>query len=186
MYQAGWWPDPGRRHQLRYHDGNRWTEHVSDNGINSIDPFGVAAQPYFVPVPAPTHRSNGLAVASLVLGILAALCAFLLFLLNLFVGTFARNWGDPIQTMPESSYNVVLESCGPAELHWLNASGTIQNTSNTRTSYWISVHFLDGNGEQVAEARDVIRMLDSGLIAHWTARSTQEHQGAVSCEIVVE
>jgi Protein of unknown function (DUF2510) len=27
---AGWFPDPGRAHQLRYWDGQTWTEHVAD------------------------------------------------------------------------------------------------------------------------------------------------------------
>lgn len=35
---GGWHPDPGGRHQLRWWDGHRWTEHVHNNGINSIDP----------------------------------------------------------------------------------------------------------------------------------------------------
>lgn len=35
---ASWQPDPSRRHELRYWDGNRWTEHVSDAGRQSTDP----------------------------------------------------------------------------------------------------------------------------------------------------
>lgn len=35
---AAWHPDPRGRHQLRYYDGTRWTEHVSTNGVQSIDP----------------------------------------------------------------------------------------------------------------------------------------------------
>lgn len=33
-----WQPDPTGRHGLRYHDGMRWTEHVSDAGVQSFDP----------------------------------------------------------------------------------------------------------------------------------------------------
>jgi hypothetical protein len=36
---AGWFADPGRRHELRYWDGQRWTEHVSDRGIQAVDPL---------------------------------------------------------------------------------------------------------------------------------------------------
>ena len=40
--QAGpapdWYPDPYRRHQLRYWDGARWTPHVSTNGVSAQDP----------------------------------------------------------------------------------------------------------------------------------------------------
>ncbi len=32
-----WYADPSRKHQLRYFDGVRWTENVSDNGFQSID-----------------------------------------------------------------------------------------------------------------------------------------------------
>lgn len=36
--EAAWLADPTRRHQLRYWDGTRWTEHVSDQGNTSLDP----------------------------------------------------------------------------------------------------------------------------------------------------
>lgn len=32
-----WLPDPTGRHQLRYWDGTRWSEHVSDRGVPSWD-----------------------------------------------------------------------------------------------------------------------------------------------------
>lgn len=35
---ASWQPDPSHRHELRYWDGTRWTEHVSDAGRQSTDP----------------------------------------------------------------------------------------------------------------------------------------------------
>ncbi len=40
---AGWQADPFGRHELRYHDGSKWTEHVSDAGATSVD----------IPVPSP-------------------------------------------------------------------------------------------------------------------------------------
>jgi Protein of unknown function (DUF2510)/Protein of unknown function (DUF2516) len=36
--QAGWYPDPYARHEQRWFDGFRWTEHVSDAGAPSADP----------------------------------------------------------------------------------------------------------------------------------------------------
>jgi hypothetical protein len=36
---AGWFADPGRRHELRYWDGQRWTGHVSDRGTQGRDPL---------------------------------------------------------------------------------------------------------------------------------------------------
>lgn len=36
---SGWRPDPASRHELRYHDGSNWTQHVSDNGVQAEDPL---------------------------------------------------------------------------------------------------------------------------------------------------
>lgn len=36
---AAWHPDPLGRHELRYWDGAKWTEHVSNAGATSIDPL---------------------------------------------------------------------------------------------------------------------------------------------------
>lgn len=36
---ASWHPDPTGRHQLRYWDGSRWTDHVADNGVQSTSPL---------------------------------------------------------------------------------------------------------------------------------------------------
>jgi len=35
----GWYPDPSARHEQRYWDGTRWTEHVNDGGVQSTDPL---------------------------------------------------------------------------------------------------------------------------------------------------
>lgn len=35
---AGWFADPGGRHDVRYWDGARWTAHVRDRGMAGIDP----------------------------------------------------------------------------------------------------------------------------------------------------
>lgn len=43
-HPANWYPDPTRRHELRYYDGTAWTAHVSDRGITGSDPLDAAAQ----------------------------------------------------------------------------------------------------------------------------------------------
>jgi hypothetical protein len=35
---AAWHPDPTARHEMRYWDSTRWTEHVSDAGVQATDP----------------------------------------------------------------------------------------------------------------------------------------------------
>ncbi|KTS13321.1 DUF4041 domain-containing protein [Microbacterium testaceum] len=37
--QADWFPDPAHRHERRYWDGTRWTEHVFSAGVQGIDPL---------------------------------------------------------------------------------------------------------------------------------------------------
>jgi hypothetical protein len=58
----GWYPDPYRRHESRYWDGGRWTEHVSDAGAAAVDPTAwgtpsapasAAPPPGWGPAPAP-------------------------------------------------------------------------------------------------------------------------------------
>ena len=47
---ANWYDDPTGRHQHRYWDGNAWTSHVSDNGIQGTDDIAAASA-------APTEES---------------------------------------------------------------------------------------------------------------------------------
>ena len=49
---TGWYPDPSRRHQYRYWDGERWTENARDAGQTTIDPPSA-------PVPAPWPSQPG-------------------------------------------------------------------------------------------------------------------------------
>lgn len=67
-----WLPDPSGRHELRWWDGRRWTEHVSDGGVTTAD------QPGELPPPppsakSPAQRRSGRATAALVLGIVGIL-----------------------------------------------------------------------------------------------------------------
>lgn len=40
MYpRSGWYHDPTKRHELRYWDGFRWTEHVATSGVQAVDPM---------------------------------------------------------------------------------------------------------------------------------------------------
>jgi hypothetical protein len=38
MAAAGWLADPSARHELRFWDGARWTDHVTDAGAPAVDP----------------------------------------------------------------------------------------------------------------------------------------------------
>ena len=47
-----WQPDPTRRHQHRYFDGARWTDHVADRGQSTTDPYTLPPPPAGPTVPA--------------------------------------------------------------------------------------------------------------------------------------
>lgn len=62
----GWYVDPGVTDRLRYWDGERWTGHYLPNV-----PPGSRRSPYPPPAIGGHHRgTNGMAIASMVLGIL--------------------------------------------------------------------------------------------------------------------
>jgi hypothetical protein len=49
MAEASWLPDPLGVHEVRYWTGTAWSEHVSDQGVTTIDPLAVQPPP---PAPA--------------------------------------------------------------------------------------------------------------------------------------
>jgi len=57
---AGWQPDPRGRHEYRYWDGTRWTDHVADQGKVSRDPVADTSPPG-ASGPAPETATTGAA-----------------------------------------------------------------------------------------------------------------------------
>ena len=49
MTNPSWQADPSGRHELRWWDGQRWTDHVNDHGLTSADPL----QPFTPPAATP-------------------------------------------------------------------------------------------------------------------------------------
>src|SRR2546422_6049155 len=43
---AGGYPDPFQRFEVRYWDGERWTEHVGSQGATNVDPSPVVPGPF--------------------------------------------------------------------------------------------------------------------------------------------
>lgn len=74
-YTPGWYPDPIGRYELRFHNGRDWTADVSAGGHRYVDPLGVTP-PHHTDV---DRSRNGLATASMVLGIVAVSIAWLPF-----------------------------------------------------------------------------------------------------------
>ncbi len=53
-----WYPDPYGRHEVRYFDGTRWTEHVASHGRQSVDPPGGESRVPTVKRPAEKIQSD--------------------------------------------------------------------------------------------------------------------------------
>jgi hypothetical protein len=90
LFTPGWFPDPHRRFDYRYHNGDRWTADVSLDGVRSVDPHGVQPNSTLRPAPGawapapPTprwhHPARRRAVAACWLGLGAVVTAWVPFL----------------------------------------------------------------------------------------------------------
>ncbi len=72
-YAAGWYPDPTRRFEFRYHDGFQWSDHVSIGGIQSRDPLASVTPAGASTIGFSPELPKGKALAALLCAI-AALC----------------------------------------------------------------------------------------------------------------
>ena len=62
--QPDWLRDPTGRHQYRYFDGARWTDHVADHGQSTKDPYTLPPPPPGPAVPAAAPPDPALAAAA--------------------------------------------------------------------------------------------------------------------------
>jgi hypothetical protein len=64
-YAAGWYNDPYGRFQQRYWNGAAWTEHVTTNGVQQVDPMGASAViPFATPASAYTTSATTATLAA--------------------------------------------------------------------------------------------------------------------------
>ena len=80
LYQPGWYPDPSGRFEFRFHNGSLWTADVSTNGQRYVDPLGATPVAATAVLPPSTGQRNGLALASMILGIVAVTIAWMPFI----------------------------------------------------------------------------------------------------------
>lgn len=94
---AGWYADPLGSHEHRYWDGERWTGHVATAGRTATEPVGgtpTPPPPSTTPprpaAPVPQAETNGKAVASLTIGLLAGWIPFVAAIIAIVLGIVAR------------------------------------------------------------------------------------------------
>jgi hypothetical protein len=101
MPDTGWYADPRGRHELRWFDGEQWTDHVADAGVQTTDDPGSAPQrqaaPVVPPAPAPPRQPtpqrrglSGCAIAAIVGGAIAVVGLILVIVLAVVVGNEAN------------------------------------------------------------------------------------------------
>ena len=84
--RPGWYADPLRRFELRYYNGNSWTADVSNAGQRFVDPLGIDVVPHSGassptrPTGGSTSNVDGMATASMALGIIAVAIAWIPFI----------------------------------------------------------------------------------------------------------
>lgn len=78
---SGWYPDPTGRFEYRFHNDQHWTSDVASNGQRYVDPLPAPSSAIGGPVPnAPRDEGgNGIAIASMVCGIVAIVIAWVPF-----------------------------------------------------------------------------------------------------------
>lgn len=106
-FAPGWYPDPTGRHDHRWYDGARWTDHVGDAGRASIDALAADTGPSTGQRPP---RNEALRVLGIVVGVLAV-AVVALFAWAAWMLTSGRGpAGDAFER-----YTECLESRDPAE-----------------------------------------------------------------------
>jgi len=122
---AGWHRDPTGRHEQRYFDGQRWTEHVATGGQVAVDPvpspvsqptpmhtpasasMAYGAVPTAVPVPTARRRDGGSIAAAVAAGVVM-LAAFMPWGRVWFVSVSGTDGGDGWITLVLAAVGLVL------------------------------------------------------------------------------
>lgn len=93
------------------------------------------------------------------------------------VSTLSNNGSNPPQA------DVTLTSCTVDSSGYPTAALKITNHSSGRSSYTISVNFVDDSNTKVAEGASFSSNVDPGQSALETAGGTAVVQGAVTCKV---
>ncbi|HEY3723654.1 MAG TPA: DUF2510 domain-containing protein [Acidimicrobiia bacterium] len=159
MVEPGWHPDPRGSHEHRFHDGNRWTAHVSDRGRVGIDGSGsersTATRPRATPVaagavlhapPAGPWVSARFVEKPRVGGLTWIICALAIVVGAGIVGVLLDG-GALADSHGSATGDVVITSCLVNSLGRPEADGAITNHSGAVSSYVVTIGFQRGGRE---------------------------------------
>ena len=171
--QAGWYPDPASRFELRYHNGVAWTADVSTNGDRYVDPLGTAPgaavhqntqQPTQQTRQQPGAR-NGAATASMVLGIVTIVVGWLpfIFAMAAVAGVMAIVLGLRARRRAKAADNgTAITSC-ERNGNDVTAQGELTNISSNASSFTVRVFFVrPGTDNPRRQANVIISDVEPG------------------------
>ena len=110
-FDSNWYADPTGRHRLRFYDGARWTDHVSDGHRTGLDPVHAAGPRASTPARSTAEPRRRIGCLTALLAILAALVT----LAVIVVGTFLA-LGLTLQDDPPGWLRVVALGASTAVL----------------------------------------------------------------------
>lgn len=166
---GGWHADPWLRFQLRYHDGQNWTDNVSSDGDWSLDS---AWQKGVAPLPPTVKRSRTRALGQ-ILASLAFLAALLYF------KPFSTSEGGQRPAMPPPSLDLDREvfyfvegTARSADITYSTLSGISQQSGVD-----VPLNRKDGSGPGLR-----LGLVPSGTFVSISAQNKGD-SGAITCRI---
>jgi hypothetical protein len=164
----GWYPDPAGSGQQRYFDGTTWTE----NYAPGAPPAATAAG----------KKGHGCLYA--VLGAVAVIGLLIVFGIVALGGAAKKVSDDITKTNQQVAKEVKLTGCATDTIGFVEAAGTVHNTSSGRSDYLIDVAVNDSSGTQLDSGSAIVNNVEPGQTAKWTAMTTAKPTGSVTCKVV--
>lgn len=186
----GWYPDPAGGPAPRWWDGAQWTNHVAappPPGRGGPYPGGPNGQPR--PTGPPPKQNRIWLWVVLGVGALFVLglggCAILLAAGGSAVDDAVEDFQqEQAAQQEEAAQEVTLTDCVADADGYLMASGELTNGSAKRSTYIISIAFVDGSGTQLDTTAASASNVEPGQRALWDASSFQRFDDDVTCEVV--
>jgi hypothetical protein len=178
---AGWYEDPTNVGELRYHDGTRWTEHVTIEGAQTTAPYGVVAPQSFTMSRLAQWRTED-EKALEVVGPSSVLGRFVTMLDGMPGYRFEDPHGGAVLTVSKPSLKNALEITDPAGY----SIGTITKVGRLRSRYDIAHagHNETATVKLEAGATDAWELQSEGIVVATITRTISSPADALNMAAV--
>lgn len=79
--------------------------------------------------------------------------------------------------------DVTLDGCGPDELGWVTAHGTITNHSSKASTYFVNIEFVTSDGTRYAEGIASSATVAPGQHVEWDASGLTDYRDGTTCRV---